>query len=267
MIDTYVKNLKHFLQDRKPKTLIILGSGLGALADKPSNAITVGYKDLGFPVGTVSGHAGKLICGRLGGKDVLFMCGRFHLYEGHCPALIKEIMCAFARSGIKKLIVTNAAGSLRSDMPAGSLMMISDHINLSGQNPLVGVNDERYGVRFPDMSDAYSIACRRNAARIARDHDIRLYEGVYLMVLGPNFETPAEVRTFAKLGADAVGMSTVPEVLSAIYAGMNVLGFSVITNLGTGLQKERQSHEETLQKADEASENLARLIELYLKEE
>lgn len=267
MINTYVENLKSFLGHQKPETLIILGSGLGALADKLENSKTVPYSELGFPSSTVSGHGGNLICGCLGGKEIFCMCGRFHLYEGHKPSVIKDLMCAFAQVGIKNLIVTNAAGSLKKEMPAGSLMMITDHINFSGQNPLIGVNDDRDGPRFPDMSDAYSAICRRKAAQIARQNKIKLFEGVYLMVLGPNFETPAEIRAFATLGADAVGMSTVPEVLSAVYAGMRVLGFSVITNLGTGLQEKQQSHEETLQQAGCASQNLAKLIELYLAED
>jgi xanthosine phosphorylase len=267
MIDTYVQNLKLFLENKTPETLIILGSGLGSLASELTDVRQISYLNLGFPASTVAGHAGILFSGKLSGKEVLCMQGRFHLYEGHRPQIIKEIMCAFSRIGIKNLIVTNAAGSLKRDMPAGSLMMISDHINFSGQNPLIGPNNDSDGPRFVDMSNAYDANRRQKIRSLAKKNGILLYEGVYLMVLGPNFETAAEIRAFQALGADAVGMSTVPEVLAAVYAGLSVVGFSVITNLGTGLQTQAQSHTETLEQAAEASKNLARLVMLYLKED
>ena len=174
-------------------------------------------------------------------------------------------MCAFKAIGVKKLIVTNAAGSLNADMPAGSLMLISDHINFSGKNPLLGANDEKYGPRFVDLSNAYDVDLRNKIKKIAEQSDLKLYEGVYLMVLGPNFETAAEIRAFKTLGADAVGMSTVPEVLSAIYTGMKVLGVSVITNLGTGLKTSAQSHTETLEQAQKATQKLAQLLKEYME--
>lgn len=266
MIEEYVGNLRKFLKNRHPEILLILGSGLGRLADEILDKQVVSYQDLGFPISTVSGHAGNLIIGRLGSKEVACMQGRFHLYEGYKPELIKEVIAAFAAVGIKELIVTNAAGSLRADMPAGSLMLIKDHINFSGQNPLIGPNDERFGPRFPDMSNAYNKEQSACLLDIAAEQGIKMYEGTYLMVSGPTFETPAEVRAFGILGADAVGMSTVSEVIAAVYAGMKVLGVSVITNLGAGLQQKTQSHAETLAQADGAAVKLSRLLKMYMEE-
>lgn len=266
MMTEYVENLRRCLAEKKPETLLILGSGLGSLADSLQNKTEISYSELGFPVSTVAGHAGKLAVGDIAGKTVACMQGRFHLYEGYDPNLIKNVIAAFAAVGIKKLIVTNAAGSLRADMPAGSLMLITDHINFSGRNPLAGPNDDKVGPRFPDMSEAYNKAEISKIKAIAEQKNIKLYEGVYLMVLGPNFETPAEVKAFGILGADAVGMSTVPEVIAAVYAGMKVIGLSVITNLGTGLQSKVQSHAETLAQADEASKKLADLLHFYMGE-
>ncbi len=265
MIETYTNNLLQELNGKKPETLIILGSGLGTLADEIKNKIIISYEKAGFPKSSVSGHAGQLVVGTLGNKEVMCMQGRFHLYEGHNPELIKNIMCAFKAIGIKNLIVTNAAGSLNPDMPAGSLMLINDHINFSGKNPLLGVNDEKYGPRFIDLSNTYDKDLRKNLINIANKINIKLFEGVYLMVLGPNFETAAEIRAFKVLGADAVGMSTVPEVLAAVYNGMKVLGVSVITNLGTGLKTSVQSHAETLEQAQKATKKLADLLKAYME--
>lgn len=267
MIEQYVKTLKKHLAGRRPDTLLILGSGLGALADGMQDSMIIPYEKIGLPSAGVAGHKGQLVVGRLGKHEVVCMQGRFHLYEGHPPRLIKEIICAFAQIGVQNLIVTNAAGSLKKEMPAGSLMLITDHINLSGQNPLIGANDEKDGPRFPDMSEAYDLKCRNRLKSIADKCGIKLDEGVYLMVSGPNFETAAEIKAFRTLGADAVGMSTVPEVISAVYAGMKVLGVSVITNLGAGLQKARQTHRETLAQAAAAAENLKKLLEFYMEEE
>lgn len=265
MIDTYIQNLKKELGDKRPDTLLILGSGLGSLADEIQNKIIIKYEKIGFPKSSVSGHAGQLVVGTLGKTEVVCMQGRFHLYEGHDPKLIKNVMCAFKAIGVKNLVVTNAAGSLNTDMPAGSLMLISDHINFSGKNPLLGANDEQYGPRFVDLSNAYDLDLRNKIKEIAKISDIRLFEGVYLMVLGPNFETAAEIRAFKVLGADAVGMSTVPEVMSAVYTGMKVLGVSVITNLGTGLKTSAQSHAETLHEAQKATQKLAKLLKIYME--
>ena len=266
MIETYKENLLRELNGKKPDTLLILGSGLGTLADEIENKIVIEYEKVGFPKSSVSGHAGQLVVGTLGKTEVVCMQGRFHLYEGHNPELIKNVICAFKAIGVKNLVVTNAAGSLNVDMPAGSLMLINDHINFSGKNPLLGANDEKYGPRFVDLSNTYDLDLRNKLKNMAEKLNIKLFEGVYLMVLGPNFETAAEIRAFKVLGADAVGMSTVPEVMSAVYAGMKVLGVSVITNLGTGLKTTVQSHAETLSEAQKATQKLATLLKAYMEE-
>lgn len=266
-----IKQIADFIRSKIhgeiPQTAIILGSGLGGLGEEIENPVFIDYKDIpGFPHSTVSGHKGRLITGRLEGKTVLCMQGRIHLYEGHDSASIKLIIEVFKLLGIQNLIVTNAAGSLKLDMPPGSIMLIKDHINFSGRNPLVGPNNENYGPRFPVMSNAYTATFRERVKEIAKRQNIALYEGVYLMVLGPNFETAAEIKAFQILGADAVGMSTVPEVLCAVHCGMNVLGFSVITNYGTGMTEQTHDHEETLHQADLAAANLTKLVRCFIKE-
>lgn len=259
--------IKPLLATYSPQTLIILGSGLGSLGEEIANPIIINYTDIqGFPQSTVSGHSGRLIIGSLMGKDVICMQGRFHLYEGHPPQVINTIFEAFKLLGITQLIVTNAAGSLDPKLTPGSIMLINDHINFSGCNPLVGPNDEASGPRFPDLSNAYDEHIRTQVHKIAQEQSIKLHDGVYLMVLGPNFETAAEIRAFRTLGADAVGMSTVPEVLCAIHSGMKVLGLSVITNFGTGLKSGTQSHLETITQANAATQKLTTLVKNYLME-
>ena len=265
MINT--EQFKHLLADKRPQTAVILGSGLGAVADTIENPLTIDYAAIeGFPHTTVAGHSGKMIVGRLGQSEVLCLQGRFHLYEGHRPQVIAEVVNALKAIGVNRLIVTNAAGSLNPEFTPGSLMLIKDHINFSGQNPLVGANDESTGPRFPDMSNAYDRDMRRQAKELAAKLGINLPEGVYLMVLGPNFETAAEIRAFRTLGADAVGMSTVPEVIAAVHAGIKVLAVSAVTNFGTGLQETPLSHEETIAGAARASSALTALITNYIKE-
>lgn len=206
MINT--EQFKRLLADKRPQTAVILGSGLGSVADAVEDPLTIDYAAIeGFPRTTVAGHSGKMIVGRLGQSEVLCLQGRFHLYEGHRPQVIAEVVNALKAVGVNRLIVTNAAGSLNPEFTPGSLMLIKDHINFSGQNPLVGANDESTGPRFPDMSNAYDRDMRRQAKELAAKLGINLPEGVYLMVLGPNFETAAEIRAFRTLGADAVGMS------------------------------------------------------------
>lgn len=250
-----------------PQIAIILGSGLGSLAKQIGAAQVIPYSEIkGFPQTTVSGHKGCLILGKLNGKDVLCLQGRFHLYEGHQPQVIATVIKSLKLLGIKTLIVTNAAGSLRSEIAPGNLMLINDHINLSGQNPLIGPNDDNFGPRFPAMNKAYSPDLIATAHQVAKQENIPLYDGTYLMVLGPNFETAAEIRAFQILGADAVGMSTVPEVISAAYCGMKVLGISAITNYGAGMQNNTPSHEETLEQADKCAANMCRLVSSIIKE-
>lgn len=265
MINT--EQFKRLLADKRPQTAVILGSGLGSVADAVEDPLTIDYAAIeGFPRTTVAGHSGKMIVGRLGQSEVLCLQGRFHLYEGHRPQVIAEVVNALKAVGVNRLIVTNAAGSLNPEFTPGSLMLIKDHINFSGQNPLVGANDESTGPRFPDMSNAYDRDMRRQAKELAAKLGINLPEGVYLMVLGPNFETAAEIRAFRTLGADAVGMSTVPEVIAAVHAGIKVLAVSAVTNFGTGLQETPLSHEETIAGAARASSALTALITNYLKE-
>ncbi|MBR6409749.1 MAG: purine-nucleoside phosphorylase [Alphaproteobacteria bacterium] len=265
MIETYVQNIKTALNGFDPTVLIILGSGLSVLADKIENKIVVPYTQIGFPKISVAGHKGELIAGTLGSKKVLCMNGRYHLYEGHSPALVKDMMSSFEKIGIREVIATNAAGSLRADMPAGSLMMITDHINFSGQNPLIGLNNDQEGPRFPDMSNAYDKDLQERMRTTARENQIKLYEGTYFFVVGPNFETKAEIKAFRLMGADAVGMSTVPEVIASVYFGMKVVGISVITNQSADIQTTALSHEETLFEARQAAVDLQGLVLKFLE--
>lgn len=268
MIEEIADYLRSQIGRNIPETAIILGSGLGGLGDEIEKPVYINYKDIPhFPHSTVAGHKGRLIIGRLEGKMVLCMQGRIHLYEGHPPASINLIIQAFHTLGIKKLIVTNAAGSLKLDMPPGSIMLIKDHINFSGCNPLIGCNDDKYGPRFPIMNEAYTPIYRDKIKKIAEQNNIPLHEGVYLMVLGPNFETVAEIKAFQILGADAVGMSTVPEVLCAARCGIKVLGLSVITNYGTGMNEQIHDHAQTLRQADLAAAHLTKLVRGFIKED
>jgi len=258
---SFAEQLKEKLNGFIPKNILILGSGLGTLADMITEPQIIKYTDIkGFPQSSVEGHKGQLVAGYFQGKNVLCMQGRFHLYEGVAPQVINQIIASFKLIGAQRLIITNAAGSLNTKIPAGSIMLITDHINLSGQNPLIGPDDETIGPRFPDLSQVYTPSLVSLAKQMANDLKLSLSEGVYMMVTGPNFETPAEVKAYARLGADAIGMSTVPEVISAAHAGLEVLGFSVITNMGTGLQQKMQSHEETLEMAKKATSSLSQLL-------
>ncbi len=266
------KDIAQFIKKRlgmqAPKTAIILGSGLDSLINIVENKAVLRYSDMThFPDSSVEGHKGELIYGKVAGKEVLFVNGRVHLYEGYNPQYIAEAIHSLKDLGIKRLIITNAAGSLNKKIAPGSLMLINDHINFSGRNPLVGKNDDSYGPRFPAMNDAYAPHLLEKMKKIAKRERIKIYEGVYLMVLGPNFETAAEVRMFAKLGADAIGSSTVPEAIVARHCSIDVLGISVITNYGAGLVENPPSHAETLREANKASEQLIRLLTAFIEEE
>lgn len=261
------EQIKKRLNGFAPKIAIILGSGLGGLADEIENPQYIEYSEIdGFPVSTVTGHKGRLIAGRLEGKPVLCMQGRVHLYEGYQPSAIANIIKAFKWLGIESLIVTNAAGSLRKENKPGDLMLISDHINMSGFNPLIGSNDERFGPRFPNMNDVYTAQYRELALKIAKANNITLHQGVYCMLSGPNFETPAEVRMCRVWGADANGMSTVPETMTAAYCGLKVLGISALTNYCTGIEGGAPSHAETLATAAKASAGLILLVKKFVGE-
>jgi xanthosine phosphorylase len=249
-----------------PRLGIVLGSGLGGLTDALEDAITVPYHALeGFPEIGVAGHGGAVVAGRLSGLPVLCLAGRKHAYEGD-PTAMRTPIRTLKAIGAEAILVTNAAGSLRPEVGPGRLMAISDHINMLGSNPLTGPNDDAIGPRFPSMRDAYDPALLRTLRASAQAEGIDLAEGVYLATAGPAFETPAEIRAFRTLGADAVGMSTVPEVILARHAGLRVAGVSAITNLAEGMGGDELSHEHTLRNADIAARDLVRLVTRFAAE-
>ena len=267
IINQVARQIKSKIGGYEPKIGIILGSGLGGMADAIENPVVIPYEEIdGFPRSTVSGHAGRLVVGKLNGVDVLCMQGRVHFYEGHSPAALALVIRSYKKLGIETMILTNASGSLNIDMGPGSLMIISDHINLSGCNPLIGPNDENVGPRFPDMTYAYDAELRQKLVKTAEKEGINMRSGVYLMTSGPNFETPAEIRMFRILGADAVGMSTVSETLCAVHCGMRVVGVSVVTNYGAGMVSEKMTHEETITQANEAGKKLQRILTRFVAE-
>jgi xanthosine phosphorylase len=244
-----------------PRLGIVLGSGLGAVAEALEDPVTIPYGELpGFPAPGIAGHAGTLALGTLAGLPVACLQGRRHVYEGGDPGAMRGPVRALKEAGADALLVTNAAGSLRPEVGPGSLMAISDHINLLGVNPLTGPNDDAVGPRFPSLRDAYDPELRRTLHAAAGRLGVDLAEGVYLATAGPSFETPAEIRAFRTLGADAVGMSTVPEVILARHAGLRVAAVSAITNLAEGMGGEPLSHEQTLRHAEAAAGDLTRLI-------
>ena len=250
-----------------PRVGIILGSGLGGVADGVQGAAILPYDTLpGFPVGGVVGHAGRMVLGRLGGVPVAVMQGRVHMYEGRGHDNIKVFVRTLKRLGCECLVATNAAGGLRGDMPPGSLMMITDHINMMPANPLVGPNDDAYGERFPSLENAYDADLAAVMRGAAKRIGARLFEGVYVGCLGPSFETPAEIKAVARLGADAVGMSTVPEVIVARHCGMKVAALSVITNFAAGLAGDRYGHDQTLAEAGRAAMTVGKLITGFLED-
>ncbi|HEY1127165.1 MAG TPA: purine-nucleoside phosphorylase [Actinomycetota bacterium] len=248
------------LRGAKPRAAIVLGSGLGFLADEVQNATRIPYAELpGFPQPGVVGHKGELVAGTLDGVPVLVQSGRFHLYEGHTAAVAALPVRVFYAVGIRTLIVTNAAGGVRPTFHPGTLMLIADHVNLMFRNPLVGPVLEGEE-RFPDMSAPYDPELRAIAREVAREARIPLEEGVYYALLGPSFETPSEIRMLQKLGADAVGMSTVPEVITARARGMRCLGFSTITNLAAGISPTPLSHQEVLEVGRQVGQSLGAIV-------
>ena len=262
------KSAKIFLEitnNIKPEIAIILGSGLTNFFDDKDIIASISYEDLpDFPQPTVKGHAGKLVLGKIKNVNIVCMYGRSHIYEGHEPTALAKPIRVLKDIGCKLLVVTNAAGSLDEDMPPGSLMAINDHINLSGFNPLIGSNAEDYGPRFNDMSDGYHKKYRDQLIAIANNIDQKIYEGVYCMYSGPNFETPAEIKASKILGVNAVGMSTVPEVLVANHCSLPVIAISIITNLAAGISKNKLSHQETLENAGMAEKNILKLIKRFI---
>ena len=240
---------------------IILGSGLGTLGEKIANPRYVDYKDIpDFPVSTAPGHIGRFVFGQLNGKNVMCMQGRIHLYEGYAVESVVMPIRVMKMMGVKTLIVTNAAGGINENFDVGDIMVISDHINFTGRNCLIGKNDDRFGVRFPDMSFGYSPELSRVAFNCAKRLNMKLQKGVYIGCTGPSYETPAEIRAFRIMGADAVGMSTVQEVIAANHCGINVLGFSLISNKAAGLSGERLTEEEVLTIGKQKSEEMQTLI-------
>jgi xanthosine phosphorylase len=244
-----------------PRVGVVLGSGLGAVADAVEDPVVVGYEELpGFPRPTVSGHAGRAVLGVIGGVPVAVLQGRPHLYEGGDPEALRVPVRALRAAGASVLVLTNAAGSLRPEVGPGSLMAITDHINMTGVNLLAGPNDSSIGPRFPSLRDAYDPVLLGSLRASAAELGISLAEGVYLAVMGPTFETPAEIRAYRVMGADAVGMSTVQETIIARHCGLRVVAVSVITNLAEGMTDEPLSHEQTLGAAQSGAGDLTRLL-------
>ena len=245
----------------KPRVAVILGSGLGDLADAIENKEYINYKDIpNFPQSTVVGHEGRLVLGEIKGVAVLAMQGRFHYFEGYTMKEVAYPVFVMKLLGIEKLIVTNACGGINTSFSPGTLMIITDFINLVSDNPLIGINDERFGPRFPDMSEPYKLELIAKAKKVADEIGVEYKEGVYAGFMGPYYETAAEIRSIGRQGADAVGMSTVPETIAANYLGIEVLGISCITNMATGIQKQKHSHARVIEIAKKASVDFCRWV-------
>ncbi len=261
LIQKAVDAIRGKIGDRRPTIAVVLGSGLGFFTQRIQDSATIPYRDIpGFPEPTVIGHGGELVAGRLGGKEIIAQSGRFHLYEGHDAEIAALPVRTFAALGVKTILLTNAAGGIRRTFAQGTVMLIADHINLTFRSPLLGpvlLGEER----FPDMSDPYDSSLRVLARDVAREKRVGLDEGVYVQLLGPSFETPAEIRMLDRLGADAVGMSTVVEVIAARARGLRCLGFSVVTNLASGISPSKLNHEEVMETAGRVTGDLGALIE------
>jgi purine-nucleoside phosphorylase len=248
-----------------PSLAIVLGSGLGGFADELDNRIDIPYSDIpGWPESTAIGHAGKLVYGSVGGIAVAALSGRAHLYEGYSPALVTFGIRVLGLLGIRTLVLTNAAGGVNLDLARGGLVLISDHINLQGINPLAGPNDDRFGPRFPDMSEAYPASLRAIARSTAAELGIDLSEGVYAALLGPSYETPAEIRYLRIIGADLVGMSTVPEVIVANHMGIRCLAISCVTNMAAGILPQKIDHEEVLETGRIVRDTFVRFMKVLI---
>ena len=268
----YVKKLKttaNFIKEKinfTPDVAIVLGSGLGPLVEQLTDIIEIDYSDIpNFPKPTVEGHDGKLVAGKIGDKKVLAMKGRFHYYEGHDISTVVLGIRVFKMIGIDNLIVTNSAGGVNKSFNPGDLMIINDHIGFNAPSPLRGPNIEELGLRFPDMTDMYTKKVREFAMEKAKELNIPVQEGVYMFTEGPMYETPAEIRMLQNLGVDAVGMSTVPEVVAARHCKMNILGISCITNMAAGITGQILTHQEVFDTAKEASEKFTLFITEIVK--
>jgi purine-nucleoside phosphorylase len=252
---------------RVPEVGIVLGSGLGGLADDLVDAVAIPFAELpGWPAATAPGHAGRLLLGELGGRSVVMLQGRFHLYEGNDPGLVIQPVLLFHALGARIVILTNAAGGLDPTFGPGTLMVMRDHINLTGRNPLIGPNADSLGPRFPDLTDAWSPRLRETLHAAAGEEGVVLEEGIYVGLTGPTFETPAEVRMLAGLGGHAVGMSTVLECIAARWVGLEVCGVSLVTNAGAGYTGQPLTHEEVLASGQVAGPRLARVIRRFVGE-
>jgi purine-nucleoside phosphorylase len=249
-----------------PETAVVLGSGLGDFADTLLDAIATPYGEVPhWPASAVVGHPGRLVIGNAAGKRIAALAGRVHFYEGHDLSTVAFATRVMGRLGVKQILLTNAAGGVNTSFAQGALMIIDDHINLLGANPLVGPNDERFGPRFPDMSEVYSTRLRWIADEAARAKDIAVTHGVYLAATGPSYETPAEIRFFRTIGADAVGMSTVPEAIAARHMGIEVLGISCITNMAAGVLPGPLAHDEVMETAKRVRGSFVALLEGILE--
>ena len=249
-----------------PDIGVILGSGLGGLVKTMQDTTVIPYAEIPhFPKDTIAGQAGNFVFGKIGGRMTAVMQGRFHFYQGYSMQQVVFPVFVMKMLGVQRLIITNACGAVNQTFAVGDLMVIRDYINLSGQNPLIGANDERFGVRFPDMSEAYSRGWIAQAEKIADGLNIGYREGVYMFFPGACYETAAEIRAFRTLGADATGMSTVPETIAANYLGMKVLGIACVTNMATGIATEKHTHEEVLRIAEQSGSVLCRWLKAILK--
>jgi purine-nucleoside phosphorylase len=245
----------------RPAVAVVLGSGLGGFAEELDGPVAIPYSDIpGWPRSTAIGHAGRLLFGRLAGVEVAVLSGRAHLYEGYSPGRVTYAMRIMRLLGVRSVVLTNAAGGINPDYGQGALVLISDHINLQGVNPLVGANEDDLGPRFPDMSEAYSARFREIAKRAAAECGIELREGVYAAMLGPSYETPAEIRFLRSIGADLVGMSTVAETIVCNHMGMKVLAISCVTNMAAGILPQKISHDEVLETGRRVRDTFVRLL-------
>jgi len=255
------------LGGQQPQVGMILGSGLGDYADTLEQAIQIPYAEIpGFLHSTVEGHKGQLVIGQRGDRTILAMQGRFHYYEGYCQQEITIPVRVMKKLGIETVVITNAAGGVNAAFAEGALMVIADHINYSGQNPLIGKNLDEFGPRFPDMTHVYDPALRKRLMETAAAEGIDLAEGVYIMFSGPNYETPAEIRFCRAIGADAVGMSTVPEAIVAAHCGMRVLGISCITNMAAGMTGAALNHEEVMETSTRVKKTFTRVLDIVLSD-
>jgi purine-nucleoside phosphorylase len=262
---TSVDEATTFLKARigpTPDVAVVLGSGLGDFADRLAAPTAIGYADIPhWPASAVVGHAGRLVAGQLGGRRVLALSGRVHYYEGHAMPVVTFATRVLGRLGVRALLLTNAAGGIQIDFDPGTLMVIDDHINLMGGNPLIGPNEERFGPRFPDMTEVYSARLRGLADEAARARGLAVRHGVYAALHGPSYETPAEIRFLRTIGADAVGMSTAPEAIVARHMGLEVLGISCITNPAAGVRPEPLAHDDVMEVARRVRAEFSALLE------